>query len=125
MQRANRPPDLDLSTTQSLLHNSIIEKFRIPKHASTPEKILTNQMQDVSLSIRPVGEQNIFTCGFGFTLIRYVFIDHSSTENTVNNLESEWESDDSFSDMIPPISSSRKIPHQSEKEIRLVVKLNL
>lgn len=55
MQRANRPPDLDLSTTQSLLHNTMTEKIRIPKHASTPEKFLTNQIQDVSLSIRPIG----------------------------------------------------------------------
>ena len=57
MQRANRPPDLDLSTTQSLLHNTVTEKIRIPKHASTPEKFLSNQMQDVSLSIRPIGVQ--------------------------------------------------------------------
>lgn len=56
MQRANRPPDLNLSTTQSLLHNAVMaEKFRIPKHSSTPEKFLTNQTQDVSLSIRPIG----------------------------------------------------------------------
>ena len=59
MQRANRPPDLDLSTTQPLLHNAVTEKFKIPKHASTPEKFLTNQTQDVSLLIRPIGEQNL------------------------------------------------------------------
>ena len=59
MQRANRPPDLDLSTTQPLLHNPVTEKFKIPKHASTPEKFLTNQTQDVSLLIRPIGEQNL------------------------------------------------------------------
>lgn len=70
MQRANRPPDLDLSTTQSLLHNTMTERFRIPKHASTPEKFLTNQMQDVSLSIKPVGEQNIFfNCGIEFEAV--------------------------------------------------------
>ena len=59
MQRANRPPDLDLSTTQSSLHSTMTEKLKMPKHASTPEKFLANQTQDVSLSIRPIGGWNI------------------------------------------------------------------
>jgi len=63
LQRANRPPDLNLTSSHmSLRSNSsstVPEKVRVPPHASTPEKDITNQIQDISLSV-----QTISKCSF-------------------------------------------------------------
>jgi len=60
LQRANRPPDLNLISSHVLLQSSntstVPERVRIPPHASTPEKEIANQIQDISLSVQPISK---------------------------------------------------------------------
>ena len=116
LQRANRPPDLNLTSSHVSLRSSststVPERVRVPPHASTPEREITNQIQDISLSVQPISM--LFTLQLKSVLTPS--LDHSPTDSTANT-ESEWTSDDSLSGMLPPVSSSRK-PHQGEKEIR-------
>jgi len=45
---------------QSGITSTVSEKIRVPPQASTPEKEITNEIQDISLSVQPISECAVY-----------------------------------------------------------------